>query len=186
MIKNKNYKKMVKNAVDDKINNVVFLMKFLDSKGGSDLVKEYFSDALPTYIRDYEGSGDAKKWVLRQLLRSGHLNYMKKVLNEVQKGLEFLFPLENNKLLEESEEKCVTQIKCKYIKKLMKQAKKYECDFDIRDYYCNHACIPLISGGYSDIYLKIQVKLTDLGCIQTVKVDESTLKKDKDEIKGKE
>ena len=116
MSKNKNYKKMIKSAVDDKINNLVLLIKFLNSKGGSNLVKEYFSDALPTYIMEYEGSGDAKKWIMRQLLRSGHLSYMSKVLKEGKKGLEFLIPLENYKTLEESEEKCVTQVKCKLIK----------------------------------------------------------------------
>lgn len=184
MTKKKNYKKFHKNAFEDKINNVVLTMKFLNSKGGVELVEDFFGKFLPDQALEYEGTGDAKKWVLRQVLRAGHLGYMRRVLSEGQKAAEFIFPLDNYELLEESEEKSVTKVNCDYVKKLRKQGKKFECEFDIKDYYCNHACIPLLLRSYKDIYLDLDVELIDTGCIQTIKVDESTFKKDEKEKKG--
>ncbi|MHA1314620.1 MAG: hypothetical protein ACTSRB_11995 [Candidatus Helarchaeota archaeon] len=40
MTKDKNFKKMAKLAFEDKVKNIIFMMKFLDSKGGLEEVKE--------------------------------------------------------------------------------------------------------------------------------------------------
>jgi len=173
MKKDKNYKKMSKDCFNDKVANTTLLMKYLDSKGGLDLVKEYYTDALPEYIKKYKGFGDAKKWVIRQIAKTGPHKYMKTVIDQAKKEGEYMSSIDDHEHIEESAEKIKTKIKCKYMKSLVKKAKKMECDFDIRDYYCNHACIPLLTLMHSDIYLNIEIELIDSGCIQTIRVDES-------------
>ncbi len=178
MPKDKNYKRLAKNAAEDKVNNTIFIMKFLNSKGGLDLIREYFVEAIPSYVLDFAGPGGAKKWVMRQWARKGALGYMKKIMETFKEDAEFINPSENYEIVEESEEQIVTQLKCKYRKRLIKTGKKCQCDFDVQDYYCNHACIPLLTKLYADAYMKISVALTKEGCIQTVQVDHDSLSKD--------
>ena len=185
MTKNKNYKKMAKDCFRDKVDNTTLLMKFLHAKGGLDLVKEYYTDALPDYIHEYEGFGDAKMWVLRQVAKSGPRIYMKKVIDQGREDSEYMFPTENYEVIEISDKQIKSKLKCKYMKALVKKGKKYKCDFDIRDYYCNHACMPLLKKMHSHIYLDFQIELIDSGCIQTIQMDESVKKKEKEENKTK-
>lgn len=184
MPKEKNYKKIVKGAFEDKANNIVFIMKFLDSKGGLNLVKEYFAEAVPNYILEYIGFGGAKKWVMRQWLKASPHGYLQKIGEEVKKDGDFL--KQNFELIEETKTRIVSKIDCKYMRKLVKTGKKFECDFDIREYYCKNACIPLLSKVLSDIYLRLNVELIPDGCIQTVEIDKSSFKKDEEEARENE
>ncbi len=141
LTKDKNFKKIAKLAFEDKIKNIIFMMKFLDSKGGLEEVEEYFAQAIPSYVMEFEGIGDAKKWLLRQLAKSDPHGYMTKITDKVKK--------------------------------------EFQCDFDVRNYYCTNACIPILSKVYADIYLNIDVELNENGCTQTISVDELGLKGEK-------
>lgn len=176
MPKDKNYKKMVKAAFEDKVNNTIMMMKFLHSKGGLELVREYFGEAIPSYLLEFAGLGDAQKWVLRQLAKTSPHAFMKQVGEKSRKEGQYMTPLENYEVLEDTKEQIRARIKCRLIKNLVKQGNKFQCDFDVRDYYCNNACIPLLSKAYSDICLNIKVDLNEDGCVQTVQVDKQALK----------
>ncbi len=69
---------------------------------------------------------------------------------------------------------------------LEKTAKKFGCAFDIREYYCQNACIPLLSKILSDIYLRLNIDLTKDGCIQIIEIDKSSFKKIKEEVQVNE
>ena len=172
----KNYKKLVKLAFMDKVKNTVILMKFLHAKGGINLVQEYFAEALPGYVLEYDRMGDAQRWVLRQLAKKTPHAFMKQVTEQAQKDTEFMTPRENFEILEDTKEQLAVSVKCEFLKQVLKEAKKYECDFDVREYYCKNACIPLLSKGYADIYMDLDIKLQDAGCIQTIRVDHEKLK----------
>lgn len=176
MQKAKNYKKIAKYAFQDKVNNVVLLMKFLDSIGGQEMVRNYFAEALPKYILEFEGFGGTKKWVVRQWLKASPQGFIHKVLDQIKADGEFL--QEKFELLEDTKDRIVVKINCKYMRSLAKKSKKYECDFFSRDYYCQNACIPLLTQVTSDIYLGLTVELTKDGCIQTIAFDKSAFEKD--------
>ncbi|NVM56041.1 MAG: hypothetical protein HWN66_20250 [Candidatus Helarchaeota archaeon] len=184
MPKDKNYKKMVKGAFEDKANNIVFIMKFLDSKGGLNLVKEYFAEAVPNYILEFIGFGGAKKWIMRQWLKASPHGYLQKIGEEVKSDADFL--KQNFELIEDAKTRIVSKIDCKYMRKLVKTGKKFGCEFDVREYYCQNACIPLLSKVLSDIYLRLNVELTQDGCIQIIEVDKSSFQKDEEEAQEKE
>jgi len=176
--KDKNYKKIAKVAFEDKVNNILFIMKFLDSQGGLELIREYFTDAIPNYVLTFIGFGGAKKWVMRQWLKANPHGYMQKIIEKIKSDGEFL--KQNFKTLEDSKDRIVSQIDCRYMRSLVKTGKKFECDFDIREYYCNNACIPLLSKILRDLYLRLSVELTNDGCLQTIEIDKSLLKKEED------
>ncbi len=187
MPKEKNYKRLLKNAVEDKINNIVFIMKFLNSKGGVELVEDYFANAIPSYVLEFGGVGGAKKWIMRQWLKRSARGYMEKIANTILEDSEWINPPENYEWIEDDENQMVLKLKCNYRKRLIKAGKKFKCEFDIRDYYCNHACIPILIKIYSDLYLKINVTLTKEGCLQSIEVDKATFSKDsKDDVDIKE
>ncbi|MHA1143888.1 MAG: hypothetical protein ACTSRW_04055 [Candidatus Helarchaeota archaeon] len=179
MTKDKNFKKIAKLAFEDKIKNIIFMMKFLDSKGGLEEVEEYFAQAIPSYVMEFEGIGDAKKWLLRQLAKSDPHGYMTKITDKVKKDSQFIIPLENYVMLEDVKDRISFQISCKFMKSMVKQGRKFQCDFDVRNYYCTNACIPILSKVYADIYLNIDVELNENGCTQTISVDELGLKGEK-------
>jgi len=185
--KEKNYKRIAKNAAKDKVSNIIFIMKFLNSKGGLELMREYFAEAIPRYVLDAEGVGGAKKWVMRQWAKRSAHGYMTKILETFKEDAELINPSENYELLEDSETKIVNKLKCNYRTRLIKAGKKYNCDFDVQEYYCNHACIPILSQIYADLYLIIDVELTKDGCIQTIQLDEAALSKvdEKAEVEDK-
>ena len=83
MSKEKNYKEIANNAFKDKVNNIVFIMKFLNDRGGLELVREYFTDAVSSYIIKFEGFGGAKKWIIRQWIRASSKGYLNKILEQV-------------------------------------------------------------------------------------------------------
>ena len=176
MPKGKNYKKLVKLAFIDKIKNTVFMMKFLDAKGGLNLVREYFADALPGYILKYDGLGDAQKWILRQLARNSPHAFMRQIGEKARKDGEYMAPRENFDIIEDTKEQISVSIKCDFIKNILKQSKRFECNFDARDYYCNNACIPLLLKVYDDLYLQMDIQLNENGCVQTMRVNQSKLR----------
>lgn len=178
MTKEKNYKRIAKKAAEDKVNNLIFIMKFLNNKGGLSFIEEYFAEAIPNYVIEFEGVGGAKKWVMRQWIKRSPHDFMQKMSQTLVEDGEIINPAENYELLEDNEENIVSKLKCNLRKNLIKTAKKYQCDFDVQDYYCNHACIPILIKVCSDIYLKITVELTKDGCIQTLQIDKSSLSKD--------
>lgn len=176
MTKEKNYKNIAKSAFKDKVNNILFILKFLDAKGGLELIREYFTDAIPAYILEHEGFGGAKKWMLRQLLRTTPHGYMQKILDQVIQDGAFLN--QNFKIIENTKEQITSEIDCKYMRALVKQGRKYDCNFDIREYYCQNACIPLLKKLLADVYLNLKVELIKNGCVQTLKIDTTSFKKD--------
>ena len=180
MPKDKNYKKIAKGAAEDKVNNIVFIMKFLNSKGGLDLVREYFAESVPDYIIEYASPGGATKWVMRQWLKRGSHSYLKKIVSTMMEDGQLINPPENYEIIEDKNEQTVLKLKCNYRKRLVKTGKKLKCNFDIQEYYCNHACIPILSRIYADIYCKVKVDLTDEGCIQTIQIDKATFSKDEE------
>ncbi|MHA1301431.1 MAG: hypothetical protein ACTSO9_18570 [Candidatus Helarchaeota archaeon] len=171
--KEKNYRKLAKKAYDDKVSNIIFVMKFLDSKGGLELVREYFAEAIPDYVLQYAGTGSAGKMILKQLLKRNPVANIKKIIEKVIDDSEFLIPKDNYEPLEIKEEEVISKIKCKYIRDLIKKGKKFKCDFDLREYYCNNACIPLLSKIYKDIFLNFDVEITKSGCIQRISIDKT-------------
>ena len=175
MGKEKNYKKLGKKAIEDKVSNIIFIMKFLDSTGGLELVRKYFADAIPSYLIEYAGTGKAGKLIFKQLLKRNPSGNIKRVVEQVKSDNEFLIPLDDYEPLEIIDNQVISKINCSYIKKLIKQGKKFHCDFNLRDYYCKNACIPLLSRLYSDIFLKLNAELTKNGCIQRIEIDESLL-----------
>ena len=175
MTNNKDYKKLVKQAYDDKVNNIIYLLKFLNSKGGSELIKEYFGEAIPNYVKKYDAPGDAKRWIYRQWLKRDPVGNMKKVVDVIREGSEFYIPPKNFNTLEDEGNQLVSEIKCKYLKNLIKRAKKFGCEFDMRENYCKNACIPILTVLYSELYLDLSVELTKNGCKQTVVISESLL-----------
>jgi len=179
MSKDVNYKEIANNSFEDKVNNIVFIMKFLDERGGLNLVKEYFANAVPTYIIEFEGFGGAKKWVIRQWIRANPHGFLQKIGEQVKKDSGFL--KQKFELIEDTKDCMVSKVNCKYMRSLVKKGKKYKCDFDMREYYCQNACIPLLSKIVSDIYLTFNAELTPDGCIQTIKMDKSALSKDEKE-----
>ena len=176
----KNYKKLTKDALLDKAANTVMLMKFLNSKGGVNLVQEYFSDSIPNYILEFAGLGDAAKWILRQLARKSPNGFMNKVLNKSRDDGEYLAPLDSFETIENNKNHIITKINCLYLKKLRKKGKQYKCNFDMKEYYCKYACIPLLKKVHKDIYLNIDIELLKNGCIQTISVDSTSLSKHKE------
>ncbi len=184
MPKDKNYKSIANGAFEDKVNNIVFILKFLDSKGGLSLVKEYFTDAVPNYILQFVGFGGATKWVLRQILRTTPHVYLQKIVDRVKSDGDFL--KQDFELKEDSKNRIVSQLNCRYMRALVKKGKKFKCDFDIREYYCQNACIPLLSKVMADVYLTLDAELTPKGCIQTITIDKSSFEKDSEQDKEKE
>ena len=88
-------------------------------------------------------------------------------------------------VVEDNEQQIVTKLKCNYRKRLRKAAKQFHCDFYTDDYYCNNACIPILTKAHADIYLKFDVELTKDGCLQTVQIDRSAFSKDEAEAEEK-
>lgn len=174
----KDYKKLAKAAFDDKVSNVVYLLKFLDLKGGPELIREYYAEAIPNFIMKYSAPGETAKKLFRFWLKRNPVDNLKKIIDTIREGSEFYLPPENFKISQEDEGKeIVSTIKCKYLKNITKQAKKFQCDFDIREYYCKQACIPLLTVLYSEFYLDFSVELTKKGCIQKVKINRGLLDK---------
>lgn len=175
----KDYKKLVKAAFDDKVSNVVYLLKFLDSKGGPELIREYYAEAIPNFFKKYSSPGETVKKLYRFWLKRNPVNNLKKVIDSIREGSEFYLPPENFKISQEDEgNEIVSTIKCKYLKNITKQAKKYQCDFDTREYYCKQACIPLLTVLYSEFYLDLSIELTKQGCIQKVRINKELLDKE--------
>ena len=128
---------MAKNALDDKVSNMIFIMKFLDEKGGLELVREYFTEAIPKYLLEFSGSGKAAKAIARQWLKRSPSGYLNMVLNKLREDADFLSQKFEN--IEDKGHIQVAKVDCKYIRKLVKGGKTYGCDFDIREYYCKNA-----------------------------------------------
>ncbi|MHA1381039.1 MAG: hypothetical protein ACTSRG_21945 [Candidatus Helarchaeota archaeon] len=148
-------------------------MKFLDSKGGLDLVKEYFAEAIPNYLLKYEGTGGAKKFIAKQWFKRNPSGYLHMIIDKLREDCEFLS--QKHEIIEDRGEQLVSKIDCKYLRKLIRKGKTYGCEFDLRDYYCKNTCIPLLSKLLNDAYIKINVELIKNGCIQTITADKSIL-----------
>ncbi len=175
----KDYKKLLKAAFDDKVNHVVYLLKFLDSKGGPDLIREYYAEAIPNFVKKYSAPGETIKKLYKFWLRRNPVDNLKKVIDSIREGSEFYLPLENFRISQEDEgNELVSDIKCKYLKNITKQAKKFQCNFDTREYYCKNACIPLLNILYSELFLDLRVELTKKGCIQKVRINLELLNKE--------
>ncbi|MHA1270981.1 MAG: hypothetical protein ACTSPY_14400 [Candidatus Helarchaeota archaeon] len=183
MTKDKNYKRFYKKSLEDKIRNIIYIMKFLNSIGGVDQVRKFFGELVPNELLQHEGPGDAKKWILKQMFKTSPTGTLQKLFSTVLSDNEWLIPLDCYETLEEGKELIKTKISCKYLKSLKKLAKKYKCDFDIQEYYCKNACNPLLKTVYSDVFIDFNVEFLDDGCIQTIKINKAAIqKKDKETI----
>jgi hypothetical protein len=170
MTHEKDLKRLFKNSFEDKLKNTIMMLMYLKDKAGETGVREYCGKAIPKYLFDYEGLGGAKLLLAKAWLKTNPHGYLKKITDDIIKSQEFIIPLEKYTIIQESKKELITKIDCDFIRALEKSSKKFKCAFNMRDCYCNEACIPMMTKVFENFFLKLEVELIKEGCVRKVLV----------------
>ncbi len=170
MTHEKDLKRLFKNSFEDKLKNTIMMLLYLREKDGENGVRQYYGQAIPKYLFEYEGFGGAKLLMAKAYLRTNPHGYLKKITDDIIKSQEFIIPLEKYTIIQETKKEIITKIDCDFIRALDKGSKKFKCTFNMRDCYCKEACIPMMTRVFENFFLTLEVELLKEGCIRKVLV----------------
>ncbi|MBD3230399.1 MAG: hypothetical protein GF329_19625 [Candidatus Lokiarchaeota archaeon] len=170
MNKEKWFKKLWKSAMIDDYKNIIMLLRYLYETGGTEKVREYYKDYVPNYLIDYQGLGKGKLMMIKAWKKSSSSGYMHKICDNIIKE-RLCWYHDDYEILEDDKNKLVYKINCDFIKSMKKHSKKFNCDFDIREVFCENACIPLLKQLFKTFLLNLEIETTNAGCIQKTMID---------------
>jgi len=174
MTKEKDLKRLLNISVEDKLKNTIMMLIYLRKKDGAAAIRDYYGNAIPEYLLEYEGLGAGKRMMAKTWLKTSPHSYLKKIMEGIKEDQEFIVPLEKYEILKDSKKEISTKIDCDFIRALEKSRIKFKCDFDMRECYCKEACTPMMKRILENFFLQAEVTLTETGCIRTVSVPDSS------------
>ena len=174
MTKEKDLKRLFNLSLEDKLKNTIMMLIYLRKNGGAAAVRDYYGNAIPEYLLDYEGLGAGKRMMVKTWLKTSPHGYLKKITEGIKEDQAFMVPLEKYQMLNESKREIRTKIDCDFIRALEKSGKKFKCDFNVRDCYCKEACTPMMQKIFENFFLQSEVQYTETGCIRIVLVPDGS------------
>jgi hypothetical protein len=175
MMKEKDFKRLFTISLEDKLKNTLMMLIYLKRKDGAAAIRDYYGNAIPEYLLDYEGLGAGKRMMIKTWLKTNPHGYMKKIFDGIKEDQEFMVPLEKYKILKDTKKEISVEINCNFIRALEKSGKKFKCDFDLRECYCKDACTPMMKKVFENFFLQAEVTFTETGCIRTVLIPDETV-----------
>lgn len=169
MNKEKLFKNLWKSAMVDDYKNIIMFLRYLYDEGGVEKIRNYYENHIPNYLIDYEGLGKSKLLMMRAWKKSNPNGYMHKICDSIIDE-RFCWYQDDYEIIEETKNNLSIKINCKFIKSMKKHAKKFKCDFDIREVFCQNGCIPMLKKLFNNFLLNLEIEPTEHGCIQNASI----------------